>query len=83
VRDGLDTEGATTERELQRAVHGRVVVLEEQAMETLDVARPGPGLSVDELGDEVERGLTDLEELLPHQVGPAALSGNGGDHLGL
>ena len=71
------------ERRCAKACAQRVVAVGlQQLVQPLDVADPGARAAVDELGEVVERGLAELEQLLALEVALAALARDRGHGAG-
>src|SRR5262249_53541249 len=54
----------------------------EQPMESIDIADPDARPSMRELGEVLQRGPTERQQMLPLQIPLGALAGDGGDVFG-
>ena len=82
MRDVLGPDRLRDEAPRERGAHGVIAVGRQQRVETIDVPQPDAGAPMGELGQIVQRGGPQREQMLSLQIAFGALAGHGGHVLG-
>jgi hypothetical protein len=82
VSDVLGAEQSLGESLLEGRAHRRGTVVLEQLVQLMDVPHPQPRPPVRQLGEVLQGGPSELEQMLALQIPLGAPSGDGGDELG-